>query len=623
MWWFDLVYPTVVAILLFTALTEIVYAGRPSSRLASRAEAKLLEFGLWANTLFGAKIIDPNILVVNGVPMEFGDFQSAPLGHRPELSAASYALILERLAEGGTRYALINWDLAAHPDDVSYYNPLLKVARQNQKRMQIFLAVSQNRRMNVPREVERNLVVLDDASCNDRDARETFCAHVSDDQQYIISRIIQLTDQETSSSLPASRWLTGLLPSNIPSFALKLPPPTSLRTVSFREVLSNIKGPLPAFAFVGADSTRATSGTPDSRLVRTVYNPLATNIDVDGTPLQVYWAQLASMFLRNGMLQFPPDWIRWPLTLGVCLGIGVMMLSFGGLVASTCLTIYACLIVPLANIVLIACGWYLPFFDSMYFGLAMLTFVGSGRLSYLSYLKWQHQEAEKLHAQTTDLKGNFVSLVSHNLNTPIAKMQGMLSILRSQLKDSDGLTRTVGAQHLVTCLELAVRFVLEAVALEDRKRQESSRSLDSVVSDFRASYGPVLKKLGLTVTIQAQAAPPDLLPMPLWLDVKRLLASLAALCVLFYRDGAGSTLHLVIDLSESEDRGLYDLRIVAQTSESTGDLPDATSFLHDVARKLIDQFCAIYQGSCVDLSHTTTKQGITMFVRISDRAEMA
>lgn len=623
MWWFDLIYPSAVAILLFACLTTIVYSGRPSSRLASRAESKLLEFALSSHTATQPKLLDPDVLIISGQPTTFRKLDIAPRGPRHDLSAASYAQILEGLGAAGTRFAFVAWDLAAHPDDLNYYAPLIQVARRYRDRMQIFFAVTQSRRRDVPVAVEQDITILDDASCNDRDARETFCAHTPEDKDYVIARIVELASANAPHKERPFDWLTSLLPSNIDAFALNLPSPRSLQTVSFRDVMTGALPSAPRFAFIGVDLSGATSGTSDARFVRTVFDSANTSIDAAGTPLHVYWGQLASMFLRHRQIHFPPDWVRLPLTLAICLVIGFMMIRLGGPAASTTLAIYACVCVPLIGFTAVAGGWYIPLFDSMYFGLAMLAFVGSGRLSYLSYLKWQHQAAEKLHVQTTDLKGNFMSLVSHNLNTPIAKMQGMLSILLTQLKDQGLRERAQTAQQHVSCLELAVRFVLDTVALEDQKRQETARSLDHILRDFTASQSGVLKKLGIIPEVALKAYPEELLQIPLWLDAKRLVASMAAMTIVFYREKTAAKIKLTLALIEADEPGAYELSVEAQPSTAWTD-PAPTGFLHDVAVSLIEQFTAIYHGRYRDRRHFPHNEPkVVMDLRVPERGDMA
>jgi signal transduction histidine kinase len=605
-WWFDLAYPLTLALILFASLTAVLYSGMPSSRLALLAEGRLLELALLANRDGTTAKVDSDILVASALPTELDRFHSAPLGRRPEVSAADYARVIDRLATAGTKYIFVSWDLTAHPDSEVYYLPLIEVATRHQDQTTLLFAVAANRRMDFPKSLKPFVTVLDDVQCLDREDRQTICGYLPNFKNWVISVIIDLAVSQTQGHeepLELS-WVTSLLPSNVEAFALHLPAPNSLQTVSFSELLKAQVPQTARFAFVGADISGANSGTPDSRFVRTVFDTTALHIDAGGTALHVFWAQIASMFLQERFLRFPPEWVRIPLTLIVCAFIVFGMVSFGGSTAASILVIYAFTSFFLVAKVALALGWYVPLFDSLYFGLATLSFAGSARLSYLSFLKWRLQESEKLHTQTADLKSNFISLVSHNLNTPVAKMQGMIGIVQSLAKDPAILERLREAQRLVTRLEFTIRFVLNTVALDEGKLNEAPRSIASLLGDFTATNQSALRKLGVAPTLTAAADPPELLQIPLRLDSKITTTVLAAMLALCSSDDAQDVFPIKMHVDVASDSADESIQIRITITGGNEPLlaralgPDPTLF-KDVAADLVKRFTERYRGRFV------------------------
>jgi signal transduction histidine kinase len=603
-WWFDLVYPSTLALTLFGLLTAIVYSGKPSSRLAALAESELLELVLDAAAGTAPIAPNPEILIVSAIPTETKYFRPAPFGRRPEVSAADYARIIDRLAEGGAEYVIVNWDLSAHFNDEIYYLPIIEAATRNKDRTKLLFAVASSRRLEFPKTLEPFVTVLDDVRCDDRESRETFCPYMPDLSDWIISRIVDMTRFQQASERDEQdnpKWLTSLLPSNVDSFALHLPPPKSLKSISFGEVFESDEPPRSRLAFIGADASGATSGTSDSRFVKTVFDDTAMHVDAAGTALHVYWAQIASMFLRGDLLRFPPEWVRFPLTAAICTLIVISMFRFSGTVALSFLLVYGATGFLLNVHLGVPLNYYLPLFDSFYFGLAMVTFASAGRLSYLSFLKWRLQEIQKIHAHTADLKANFLSLVSHNLNTPVAKMHGMISVVQGLIKEPQLAVRLSEAQRLVTDLEFTIRFVLNTVALDEGKLNETPRNLESVLREFVVANQSALKKLGINLTISTRADSPDLLQIPVRLDVRTVTSAFAAMATLFSpeEEGMSIPLNVCIDLKEEITSGSIQLRVAlmgedqASFGQPTGPHP---RLLKEVASGLIKRIAETYRG---------------------------
>jgi hypothetical protein len=143
-----------------------------------------------------------------------------------------------------------------------------------------------------------------------------------------------------------------------------------------------------------------------------------------------------------------------------------------------------------------------------------------------------------MYAHTADLKGNFISLLSHNLNTPVAKMQGILALLGAQQAtrtNQEAAMELAHAEALVAQLEYSIRSVLIASTLEEGSLAEAPRSIAGLLDDFSRTMGPSLKRLGVHLVMAPLAKDDDgeWSQVPVAVDARALTSALAALAALF------------------------------------------------------------------------------------------
>ena len=100
---------------------------------------------------------------------------------------------------------------------------------------------------------------------------------------------------------------------------------------------------------------------------------------------------------------------------------------------------------------------------------------------------------------TTDIKQNFISLISHNLNTPVAQLRGLLDVLaQTSHGSSPELNR---AAVLLEYIRVIVRVVLNTSALSGQSRQFTDITTRKFWTDFLDTEGSLLNRLGIKTTI--------------------------------------------------------------------------------------------------------------------------
>lgn len=555
LWWFDVVYPITVALLIFSSLTYVVYSGQRSSRLALLGEQKLLETSLKIAAGREPKARG-EVLVVSADALDVKRLGRAPLGVAPEPSAASFASVIQTLADQGVKTVFVRWNMDAHPNDEIYYLPLVETLRRLTPATKVYFATSSSMLDATPATFKEVAKVVEDELCNYPDRLHSDCPFNPDWPDWIMQALIDEALTPAAKTEPV--WLTLQMPSIAPSYLLNLPAPRSLPTRSFSSLLGagNVPPSSAKVAFVGSDLSHGIARTNNSsvvRFVRTAYDPADLDFSVAGTPLHVFWAMTSQMLHDHAMVTVPPEWAVILMTVALGLMVIFVMGRFGGTAASGMFVVFV-LSGPVLN------GWairhlnvYAPIFDSFYFGLSTFIVTGFGRLSYTAFHKWRLSEQRRMHVHTADLKGNFISLLSHNLNTPVAKMQGMLGLLAAVPGDQLWKADVRTAEFHVTQLEYAIRGVLLAAALEERSLSPVARSLKAILSELTSVHRTSLKRLGIALQ-PAIGGDEEMAHVPLDFDVRALTGAMAGLAALYAQEGRAASVTLEASAIEEADR---------------------------------------------------------------------
>lgn len=530
-WWLDVIWPLLLAITMITGLTQLIYSGQKQMRLASFAEDALLEFSL-AHAGGWSAAPDKRVLVVSVSNLDLQKFGkvSAPGGE--DISSETYGKIIERLSALGAKRIYLHLAPGIHDIYPADLNPIVSAAQKVNGTTQVHLAYPLTETAGLPESVRKALTVLDNGPCREGPVMQSRCSFNPDWQDWVVQNVAQNSLPHPVDSKDTPYWVSNIGASGFPSFIVNVPHPASLNELSVESALAIppehpiIRTLEPGFtAFIGS----ATTGTA-ATAIKTAYDKESK------TALHVYWAQIATMFLQNRSIAIPAPWVNATAAALFCIAVVIVMIFFHGPLA---LGFFAILVMssPLVNAAAIRfTGVYIPLFDSHYFGLMTLLIAGFGQLSIAALQKWRIDEKRRLHAQTTDVKGNFISLLSHNLNTPIAKMQGTLSLLANQPGQGDWREDVRKAEAGVAKLELAVKSVLTSTALEDGAINLAPTTTLAFADEVRAVASGPLRRLGLLVKVEPPRGDDELLALPIRIDTKTLAVSLTALCALFADD---------------------------------------------------------------------------------------
>jgi len=554
-WWIEPALPVVLAVLIFLALTYILVAGTKRDRLASSVESMFIGSAIKHSS--SQKYEDEEHLkyLIRTISVKQKDLKKFPAtqeGIIKDLDIAVYAEILERVAIQKPKMIYLSWLPASQEPTRQHLSPIIDI-RKKYPRLSIFIGYPVEELPNLEPVLLKQLDFLEADDCGRK--VQTVCSYNKDWGRWIIQHIINQLEPENFSD-PKNRYVSLNLPHFRPNYIMNLPQRDRIPDFSVEQLMSEqVDGRFKnAIVFIGPDYQSSSPSAEEKSVIRKTYTAIddaSGSLSQNGTPFHVFWAQIALMFTEGRFVSVAPRFVSNGLTVLFCVVIIALIRRFGAAIALGTFMLIS-VGMPLLNFVGMRYFFvYIPVFEVIYGGMMVFLFASMGFLSFQTYQRWRLDQIAKAHEETADLRSNFISVISHNLNTPIAQIQGLLDILRQShsLKEETQLLSEISND--ISLMQLFVRSVLIQSALENDGIHASAISLRKFAVEFQQLVGSPLKKSGATTDINFIAEDDEELDIPFSLDVRSLAHCIANLRILQLRSGgcksAKIDLCLVID----------------------------------------------------------------------------
>ena len=551
-WWLDVLYPFVLSAGLFSGLTYLIYHGEKHRSISGQAESHFLYFSLRAASPRPVKVRNKVVTVsLQEFDLQYLNYYE----HRGfrDVTMEEYARLVEALLKKGAKYIVLNWMQSGK--DIPDYKPLTDVLKRAPLNSKIVFAVDPKIQGYIPADLRKYGVVLESDPCA-LDV-QVMCIYQSHWEDWVIQEVVRDTWKNKTQDRERS-VISRNLPRIFASYILYLNNGYDFQEYSYTEINdiwlseqyfsdkfvfvgnSLVQKRLGDYVQLGRVGTSLTSRDKDPRII--------------GTPYHQFWAQIAQLFIDDSLVTVVPEWMSFSLAIIFAIVI-TLCLAYLGAPAALGLYLTIAILAPLLNAILIRFFYlYLPIFDTIYAGLSTFILVTFSRLSLESFRHWRLNLQSLEDEEIADVKSNFLSLVSHNLNTPVAKMQGMLDIL-TQLSPGrnlgDAITR---AASLLAEIQLSIKIVLVTTAIEDLSLKHEPMNLSAMRREFQASLLPPLRRMGVIVDFKTPPHDDQNSMIPLHFDKRVLSTALGAMVLLCFEHGTCATGEVCIALCISENK---------------------------------------------------------------------
>jgi signal transduction histidine kinase len=612
MWWLDILVPLLLSAAILTGFLALIYSGQRHRRIASKIEERFI--GISLRTAGAAPEVDTKWLKILSLQESDGrEFAITREKGIRDISIADYSKILGRIVKSHPETIFVAWVPAAH-NKMESYEPLNVVLRAAGDTKVVF-AVRYDQISFIPEDTRKLLTIVDSDACSG--AVQNICTFDLNWTDWM-PQFLANKYMKNIGEADKLGFISENLPRSQRSYLIYLQDTSTFESSEFSSVTKPTMSPnfSGKTIFIGNGLYQDEKSGRDPRRevsrVLTHISPVVQDSRISGVSLHIFWAQLAQMFKSGRQIEVAPEYISWLFAGLVGGAILLVLLELG--VAST-LGIFLLFVVsaPYVNGGLIKYfNVYVPIFDIIFSGISSFFIATFGKLSINAYRRWSARMRKEQEENSRDLKGNFLSLISHNLNTPVAKMQGMLDILQLQSSAVAGAVVAKEAGHIVAQIQMCIRAVLTSNALMEGSLQNTAMTVMAIRDEFESQMRNCLVRLMVNPEISFGTTESDLLMLPLNFDRRVIVTTLASMCSLF-RVTEGRKLVLQLEVQEGTHNDRTTEELVCRVSGSNViNCPSAATILANsehlvdrgaleilaaVALKVIDGTAAAYNGA--------------------------
>lgn len=150
-------------------------------------------------------------------------------------------------------------------------------------------------------------------------------------------------------------------------------------------------------------------------------------------------ANILDTLILNQAPRFSPDWVKILSTFLVALLTMYIVLSVRPGKGLLMLFASVCVFLLLSLVIFATTSWVVPVAHPLVAIFICYYFVIPYRLIVENRRSWEYYQKNRLLTQVEELKSNFLRMMSHDLKTPLARIQGMADVIK---KESDRLNDT-------------------------------------------------------------------------------------------------------------------------------------------------------------------------------------
>ncbi len=218
--------------------------------------------------------------------------------------------------------------------------------------------------------------------------------------------------------------------------------------------------------------------------------------------LEMY-ANILDTLILNEAPRFAPDWVKFLLTFAISLLTIYIVLSVRPGKGLLVLGLSVCVFLLISVAVFALTSWVLPVAHPLVAVFICYYFVIPYRLIIENRRSWEYYQKNRLLTQVEELKTNFMRMMSHDLKTPLARIQGMAEIIA---KDPSALSETQrrALDTISESSEELTEFIgsilsLSRIESKEMKLQLRSRDINKIVGNVIRKVEFMAKRHGIEI----------------------------------------------------------------------------------------------------------------------------
>lgn len=510
--------PVVLLAMMLFWITTVIYSGSFDSQPALRGQFQLIDRALLANQRQDAQG-NRDIVVVNITDTDTKSLSS--LRHLKsgliDPSILSYAAIIDKILKAKPFFLMVRWIPEVHQGVDENYDILAKVFEKHEViDKEVYLAVPQNGFFAVPQALKKSVKVIDDDLCT---SISQMCPYVAEWDDWAPQIAINSVENRYPDARLGDWQHTRSLNTTYPSYILNLLPANRLLTYDVKELLQTEPELHGKFVFLGRDIRQLVGPELSENSISqmtTIYNKSQPDLYGQTTPLHVFWAQISEMVLSKNVPYIPLLNVQVCVILAISLLLALVVFYLS---IEISIFIFIVLIVVVLNINYVSLRYfnlYVPVLNLLYFSLISFVLFNFLRVLYTSYLLISEKVNREQYTRADHIQTNFLSLLSHNLITPVARMQASVDQLQIDC-DEPNLKRVFSLQKKLLTLESCLKAMLLRMSLTKYQNLSTPSNMKTMLDIFNSKYASKISKQAVSIDVEIDDSH-ELAQLPLHLD---------------------------------------------------------------------------------------------------------
>ncbi len=512
--WIKIIYPLSFVVLVLMGTVWVFYGNftmelTGNSQKSTFQKLDLLEFEL---ALAGERSnLTESVVAFSLTDSDLKHFELKRSGAVQNISLADHLKIAKKILKSDPQHIYLHWFFPTDPTPMEIRDILTTFPEKSKLSI-----ISSFDRAEVLKKVFPGIFeVLVADFCNGKS--RTVCPF-NPNWNYLAIQKLAETYGDVSN-----RSLSNLLPNANPSYIFTPLKRGSIPLYSYGDLNS-----IPAdklrnkIVFLGTDLLQGSSGMTapeDIARLPSLYDSQSKPLRANGTPIHEFLALSVENILSHGWISVVRSEVALSITYAVPLLLLLFLFNFSIAFATTFFLSSACIIV-FGNIISIK-HFHLYFPDYNCIFLSVLCLTGGGFVKYaLEYSRYKAaQNKEKFLLNKVDIKYNFISLISHNLNTPVAKIKVLCErILKNNPRDPKPF---LDISYYLADMQMAIRAILSSTRLEEGHIANEAIPSDRIEDDLRFDVKALLKRRYLDFHYELEILSP-------LVDDRKLIVTLAS-----------------------------------------------------------------------------------------------
>ena len=272
---------------------------------------------------------------------------------------------------------------------------------------------------------------------------------------------------------------------------------------------------------------------------RTIFNITDPKTHGVRTPPHIHWAQIAHMSKARNFIKVVPQFYS-----NIFIAITIALLIYALFKSSMSSFVFA-------GAGLLIFWFFLSAFSFLFLKLYLLSFtyyylisvllIGGVFLKFANYLlsNWQLEVKNRNLKKSYHLKQNFISLISHNLNTPIAKLTTIMEVLPAH-KDLNE------AKTLINEMEYTIKTVLSRSEVLEKNYKLNSYIFSQLLEQINLAFN----KFSRLHHINSELLAEDDENLPLRCDPKLAEITLIALAIMGKKSAKNQKMRILLSSTQ-------------------------------------------------------------------------